>query len=78
METTIDSFTRKNLKDSGFYINEDLTKSNQKLFYNDRVKCVLTVDTSWTSDRKTFVKRKSDGKRFHVVNQLDFTKYELL
>ena len=30
----------KNLKDSGFYINEDLTKSNQKLFYTARVKCV--------------------------------------
>ena len=28
----------KNLKDSGFYINEDLTKSN--LFYTARVKCV--------------------------------------
>ena len=40
METAIDSFTRKNLKDSGFYINEDLTKSNQKLFYTARVKCV--------------------------------------
>ena len=33
----------KNLKDSGFYINEDLTKSNQKLFYTARVKCVLML-----------------------------------
>ena len=41
----------KNLKDSGFYINEDLTKSNQKLFYTARVKCVNT-DASWTSDGK--------------------------
>ena len=39
---------RKNLKDSGFYINEDLTKSNQKLFYTARVKCVNT-DAFWTS-----------------------------
>ena len=38
----------KNLKDSGFYINEDLTKSNQKLFYTARVKCVNT-DAFWTS-----------------------------
>ena len=30
-------------KDSGFYINEDLTKSNQKLFYTARVKCVLML-----------------------------------
>ena len=41
----------KNLKDSGFYINEDLTKSNQKLFYTARVKCV-NADASWTSDGK--------------------------
>ena len=41
----------KNLKDSGFYIYEDLTKSNQKLFYTARVKCVNT-DAFWTSDGK--------------------------
>ena len=66
---------RKNLRDSGFYINEDLTKINQK--YTARVTCT-NVDTSWTVDGKIFVKRKSDGRRFQVANQFDFTKYELL
>ena len=68
---------RKNLRGSGFYINEDLTKINQKLSYTARVTCT-NVDTSWTVDNKIFVKRKSDGRRFQVANQFDFTKYELL
>ena len=68
---------RKNLRGSGFYINEDLTKINQKLSYTARVTCT-NVDTSWTVDGKIFVKRKSDGRRFQVANQFDFTKYELL
>ena len=68
---------RKNLKGSGFYINEDLTKFNQKLLYIARVTCT-NVDTTWTVDGKIFVKRKSDGRRFHVANQFDFTKHELL
>ena len=68
---------RKNLRGSGFYINEDLTKINQKLSYTARVTCT-NVDTSWTVDGKVFVKRKSDGRRFQVANQFDFTKYELL
>ena len=39
----------KNLKDSGFYINEDLTKSNQKLFYTARVKCVkVKTEVRWS------------------------------
>ena len=67
---------RKNLRGSGFYINEDLTKINQKLSYTARVTCT-NVDTSWTVDNKIFVKRKSDGRRFQVANQFDFTKYEL-
>ena len=65
---------RKNLRGSGFYINEDLTKINQKLSYIARVTCT-NVDTSWTVDGKIFVKRKSDGRRFQVANQFDFTKY---
>lgn len=36
---------RKNLRGSGFYINEDLTKINQKLSYTARVTCT-NVDTS--------------------------------
>ena len=68
---------RKNLKGSGFYINEDLTKINQKLSYTARVTCT-NVDTTWTVDGKIFVKRKSDGRRFQVANQYDFTKHELL
>ena len=68
---------RKNLRGSGFYINEDLTKINQKLSYIARVTCT-NVDTSWTVDGKIFVKRKSDGRRFQVASQFDFTKYELL
>ena len=46
---------RKNLRGSGFYINEDLTKINQKLSYTARVTCT-NVDTSWTVDGKIFVK----------------------
>ena len=68
---------RKNLRGSGFYINVDLTKINQKLSYTARVTCTI-VDTSWIVDSKIFVKRKSDGRRFQVANQFDFTKYELL
>ena len=37
---------RKNLKGSGFHINEDLAKINQKLSYTDRVTCT-NVDTAW-------------------------------
>ena len=81
LKTHKDKFTilrnRKNLRGSGFYINEDLTKINQKLSYTARVTCT-NVDTSWTVDGKIFVKRKSDGRRFQVANQSDFTKYELL
>ena len=61
-------WNRKNLKGSGFYINEDLTKINQKLSYTARVTCT-NVDTTWTVDGKIFVKRKSDGRRFQVANQ---------
>lgn len=68
---------RKNLRGSGFYINEDLTKFNQKLSYTARATCT-NVDTTWTVDGKIFVKRKSDGRRLQVANQFDFTKYELL
>ena len=68
---------RRNLRGSGFYINEDLTNINQKLSYTARVTC-SNVDTSWTVDGKIFVKRKSDGRRFQVANQSDFTKHELL
>ena len=68
---------RKNLRGSGFYINEDLTKINLKLLYTARVTCT-NVETSCTVDGKIFVKRKSDGRRFLVANQYDFTKHELL
>ena len=44
---------RKNLRGSGFYINEDLTKINQKLSYTARVTCT-NADTSWTVDGKIF------------------------
>ena len=54
---------RKNLRGSGFYINEDLTKINQKLSYTARVTCT-NVDTPWTVDGKIYVKRKWDGRRF--------------
>jgi len=54
---------RKNLRGSGFYINEDLTKINQKLSYTPRVTCT-NVDTSWIVDGKIFAKRKSDDRRF--------------
>ena len=57
---------RKNLRGSGFYINEDLTKINQKLSYIARVTCT-NVDTSWTVDG---IKRKSDGRRFQVANSV--------
>ena len=67
---------RKNLRGSGFYINEDLTKINQKLSYTAGGTCT-NVDTSWTVDGKIFVKRKSDGRRFQVADRFDFTKYEL-
>ena len=68
---------RKNLRGSVFYINEDLTKINQKFSYTTRVTCT-NVDTSWIVDGKIFVKRKSDGRRFQVANQFDFAKDELL
>ena len=68
---------RRNLRGSGFYINDDLTNINKKLSYTARVTC-SNVDTSWTVDGKIFVKRKSDGRRFQVANQSDFTKHELL
>ena len=70
---------RESLKGSGFYINEHLTKINQKLsyMYIARVTCT-NVDTTWTVDGKIFVKRKSDGRRLQVANQFDFTKHELL
>ena len=48
---------RRNLRGSGFYINEDLTKINQKLSYTARVTCT-NVDTSWTVDGKIFVETK--------------------
>ena len=70
-------WNRRNLRGSGFYINGDLTKINQKLSYTARVTCT-NVDTSWTVDSKIFVKRKSDGRRFQVANQSDFPKHELL
>ena len=68
---------RKNLKGSDFHINEDLGKINQKLSYTARVTCT-NVDTAWIVDGKIFVQRKSDGRRFQVNNQFDFTKHELL
>ena len=46
-------------------------------FFNDVMDITKTVktnvDTSWTVDGKKFVKRKSDGRRFQVANQSDFT-----
>lgn len=62
---------------SNFYINEDLTKINQKLFYSARKECLNAV-SAWTTDGKVFVKRISDGKIFIIKTTADFTAYDLL
>jgi hypothetical protein len=60
-----------------FYINEDLTKYNQKLLLKAK-KYSLNVSSTWSSDGKIFVKRSSDERRLRIVTMADFAKYELI
>lgn len=68
---------RKDLINSNFYVNEDLTRINQKLLYTVRKECG-NVDSAWTIDGKIFVKRASDEKRLRIVSRSDLSNYELL
>ena len=67
----------KDLINSNFYVNEDLTRINQRLLYTVRKECG-NVNLAWTIDRKIFVKRASDKKRLRIVSRSDLSNYELL
>lgn len=67
---------RKDLFQSNFYVNEDLTRINQKLLYTARKEC-KNVASAWTIDGKIFVKRTLDEQKFRIVSMVDLSTYEL-
>ncbi|CAB4036058.1 Hypothetical predicted protein, partial [Paramuricea clavata] len=67
---------KKNLKGTPYFINEDLTSVNQKLYFTARTGC-LNVATVWSTDGKIFVKRQTDDRKFQITHHSDFGKYEL-
>lgn len=67
---------RRTIVGSAFYINEDLTKYNQKLLLKAK-KESLNVSSTWSLNGKIFVKRSSDERRLRIVTMADFAKYEL-
>ena len=58
---------RRTLVGTDFYINEDLTKYNQKLLLKAK-KDSLNVSSTWSS---VFVKRSSNERRLRIVTILD-------
>ena len=66
---------RKCLKGTNFFVNEDLTNENQKLFYQARK--LEKVKSAWTKDGKIFVKCRDDNKLLRIASALDFIKYQL-
>ena len=68
---------RRTLVGTGFHVNKDLTKYNQKLLSKAKKESV-NVSSNWSSDGKIFVKRSSDERRLRIVTMADFAKYELI
>ena len=68
---------KKTLKGSGYYINEDLTKINQKLFYTARNEC-KNVASAWATDGKVFVKHLTHDKIYRIITFNDFAKFGLM
>jgi hypothetical protein len=62
---------RRTLVGTYFYINEDLTKYNQKLLLKAK-KDSLNVNSTWSSDGKIFVKRSSNERRLRIVTIRNF------
>lgn len=66
---------KKLLKDSDFYINEDLTYINMKLFCHAR-KYASNIKSTWFSDGKLFVRGELDDKIYRIRNMEDFERYD--
>ena len=66
---------KKLLKDSDFYINEDLTYINMKLFSHAR-KYASNIKSTWFSDGKLFVRGELDDKIYRIRNMGDFERYD--
>ena len=65
---------RKLLRDTNFYINEDLTYINMKLFSHAR-KSAKNIKSSWFSDGKLLVRSELDDKIYRIRNMEDFERY---
>lgn len=68
---------RKELKGTPYFINDDLTRVNQKIYYTARTGC-LNVSSVWTTGGRIFVKRQSDDKKFQIIKHSDFNDYGLI
>ena len=55
------------LRNTGVYINEDLTRLNQKVLSSMRLKDTVNVEKSWSFEGKLFLKRKGEEKREEVT-----------
>ena len=66
---------KKLLKDSYFYINEDLTYINMKLFSHAR-KHASNIKSTGFSDGKLFVLGELDDKIYQIRNMEDFERYD--
>lgn len=63
---------KKVLKDKrGFYINEDLTRLNQKLLFDAREALDVNVGSVYSYDGKILAKRRSDNKIVRVKSKDD-------
>lgn len=67
--------TRRSLKGTNVFINEDLTKENQKLFSEARK--LPNVKPAWTRDGRIFVKHRDNGRIYRIDSSYDFIKYNL-
>lgn len=67
--------TRRSLKGTNVFINEDLTKGNQQLFSEARK--LTNVKLAWTRDGRIFVKHRDNERIHRIDSRFDFIKYNL-
>jgi len=66
---------KKQLRGTKFFVNEDLTKENQKLFSEARK--LPKVKSAWTRDGTIFIKDRDSDKIYRIDSSLDIFSYNL-
>lgn len=66
---------KKQLRGTNFFVNEDLTKDNQRLF--SKARKLPKVKSAWTRDGTIYIKERDNDKVYRINSPMDIIHYNL-